>query len=340
MGSFEDIPPADDPMDESSLAAPKISVIIPFYNRKRHIKECIKSILSSSLEQIEVICVDDGSTDGTHELLEKLSVKDSRILLVTTDHSGAYNARWCGLQYARGEYIHFMDSDDLIDSEAYNELYSICKEKDLDQLVFTAESFTSDKHTPSEEKVKTGFDKHYKLDDTCCDKVMDGKELFRLLCKNRSFFVGFPMRLIRRCIIQGMGIPYCEAKWHADNFYTVVWMYRSRRALAINRKYYKRRVHRNSITMVKDSDEKHFGSILSVILAFCRFEEFVSEGVKQGTEESNYVTRLLRGLYKRLSKIDSEAALAISKVVVGNHTLSFSDFINLCFIPLLHKALK
>lgn len=337
--SNDEIPPADDPSDGIEMQTPKVSVIIPCYNRKKYIKECINSVLASSLELIEVICVDDGSTDGTTELLEKISYKDPRIVFVKTNHEGAYQARWCGLQYARGEYVHFMDSDDLIAPGAYEELVSICDENNLDQIVFTAASFNSEKHTQSEAKVKDGFDKHYQLANECCEKVMDGKELFRLLCKNRSFFVGFPMRLIRRCIVQMM-IPACDAVWHADNFYTVVWMYRSKHALAINRKYYKRRVHRNSITMVKDFDSQHFKSILSVVLAFCRFDEFVAEGVKQGTEESNYITRLLRGLYKRLSKMDGDEALAISRVEVGNNFLSFSEFFGLCFLPLLRKAMK
>ena len=113
MGTYE-IPPAEDPDDDISMQTPQVSVIIPFYNRKKHIKECINSVLASSLELIEVICVDDGSTDGTTELLEKIAYKDSRIVFVKTKHEGAYSARWCGLQYARGEYVHFMDSDDLI----------------------------------------------------------------------------------------------------------------------------------------------------------------------------------------------------------------------------------
>lgn len=337
MGTYE-IPPAEDPDDDISMQTPKVSVIIPFYNRKKHIKECISSVLASSLELIEVICVDDGSTDGTTELLEKIAYKDSRIVFVKTKHEGAYSARWCGLQYARGEYVHFMDSDDLIEPTAYEELYGISKENNLDQLVFTAESFNAEKHTPSEEKVKDGFDKHYHLAEECCGKVMDGNELFNSLCRNKSFFVGFPMRLLRREMLQKNGILPCGAEWHADNFYTVVWMYRSERAMAINRKFYKRRVHRASITMMKDEEATHFQNILAVIMAFCVFDEFVERGCKPGTAEYDYVYRLIRGLNKRRTRLTQEQVMhLVAKCPVWRGYNGLVPFVQMLFIQLLAR---
>ena len=324
-----------------SMKSPKVSVIIPFYNRKRHVKECLNSVLSSSLKQIEVICVDDGSTDGTAELLDKLAAKDSRIVLIKKDkHEGAYQARWYGLMHAIGEYVHFMDSDDLVDSEAYEELYGIAKVNNLDQLVFTAESFNAEKHTPSEKKVKDGFDKHYHLSEECCGKVMGGKELFDSLCRHKSFFVGFPMRILRRDMIQGRVIPQCNAIWHADNFYSVVWMYWSNRAMAIDRKFYKRRVHRASITMKKDEEATHFSCILSVIMAFCGIKEFVERGCQKGTAEYDYVFRLMRGLNKRRVKIPAEKAMQIvESTYVWGGLGATVPFVQMCFIQLLDRFL-
>ena len=320
---------------------PKISVIIPFYNRRKHIKECLGSVLSSSLEDIEVICIDDGSTDGTKETVKKLASKDSRIFFVEANHGGAYNARWCGLRYARGEYVHFMDSDDLIVPTAYEELYETAKSNDLDLLVFTAESFNAEKHTPSEAKVKDGFDKHYQLAEECCDKVMEGRELFENLCQHESFFVGFPMRLLRRDMIQARAIPTCNAVWHADNFYSVVWMYWANRAMAINRKYYKRRVHRASITMKKDEEATHFSSILAVIMAFCGFKEFVARGSIQGTAEYDYLFRLMRGLNKRRVRLPAEqVGQLVESVALWSGIGAFVPFVRMCFMQLLAKFVK
>ena len=341
MGSADEIPSADAPSDTATTFNPKVSVIIPFYNRRKHIKACIDSVLASTLENLEVILVDDGSTDvRTKNVVRKIASSDQRIALVETEHGGAYEARWVGLQYANGDYIHFMDSDDLIAPGAYEELCSICDENQLDQIVFTAASFNDEKHTPSEEKVKEGFDKHYQLSNDCCEKITSGKELFHILSENRSFFVGFPMRLVRRGLIQGVEIPKCNALWHADNFYTVVWMYQSKRAMAINRKYYKRRVHRDSITMAKDSDAQHFKSILSVLISFCRFREFADYGMVPGTIESNYMMRLMRGLYKRSQKIGRDATADMVGLVSEEGSESFGEFVELCFLPLLRKAMK
>lgn len=332
------LPPAGDPDDNISMQFPKVSVIIPFYNRKKHVKECINSVLKSSLELIEIICVDDGSTDGTRELLEKIQSKDSRIVLVKTGHRGAYEARWAGLQYARGEYVHFMDSDDLIVPTAYEELYNIANENGLDQLVFTAESFNADKHTPSEKKVKDGFDKHYHLAEACCGKVMGGKELFEALCRNKSFFVGFPMRILRREMIQGNKIPPCNALWHADNFYSVVWMYWAKRAMAIDRKFYKRRVHRASITMKKDEDATHFQSILVVIMAFCAFDEFVERGCQPGTAEYDYVYRLVRGLNKRRTRVTQEKVMRlVAECPICHGNDGVVPFVQMVFMQLLAR---
>ena len=333
-----ELPPTDGPDNNVSMQIPKVSVIIPFYNRKKHVKECINSVLKSSLKLIEIICVDDGSTDGTTELLEKIQVTDHRIILVKTEHRGAYEARWAGLRYARGDYIHFMDSDDLIVPTAYEELYNIANENDLDLLVFTAESFNADKHTPSEKKVKDGFDKHYHLEDACCGRVMGGKELFETLCRNKSFFVGFPMRILRREMIQGNKIPPCNALWHADNFYSVVWMYWAKRAMAIDRKFYKRRVHRASITMKKDEDATHFQSILIVIMAFCAFKEFVERGCQTGTAEYDYVYRLLRGLNKRRTMAPQEQVMhLVAECPIFHGKDGLVPFVQMVFMQLLAR---
>lgn len=90
----------------------KVSVIIPVFNAEDYIEKCIKSVLSQSLEDIEVICVDDGSTDNSKAILEKMAEGDSRIKVFSQVNSGAGIARNLGLKNAIGKFIAFMDSDD------------------------------------------------------------------------------------------------------------------------------------------------------------------------------------------------------------------------------------
>ncbi len=93
---------------------PKISIIIPVYNRDNYIEECVSSVFAQSYQNFEIILIDDGSTDRTLEVCKKLSTKDSRIKLLTADHGGVSAARNKGLDEAMGEYVFFLDSDDVI----------------------------------------------------------------------------------------------------------------------------------------------------------------------------------------------------------------------------------
>lgn len=104
---------------------PKISVVVPFFNSAEHIAECIESIAEQSLADIEIICVDDGSTDGSRLIVESAAEKDRRIRLVKQQENlGAASARNKGLDVAKGEFVCFMDSDDYYpDTKVLEDLY-------------------------------------------------------------------------------------------------------------------------------------------------------------------------------------------------------------------------
>ncbi len=103
----------------------KVSVVIPIYNTERYLPRCLDSILSQTLEDIEVICVDDFSSDGSRVILEEYASLDTRIriILLNENHSAGY-ARNQGMDIATGEYIYFLDSDDWIDPDYLSEMYS------------------------------------------------------------------------------------------------------------------------------------------------------------------------------------------------------------------------
>ena len=107
---------------------PKISVILPSLNVGKYIEECLKSVMNQTLSDIEIICVDGGSTDGTREILEKYAGEDERISLCYTDvKSYGYQIN-LGLKKARGEYIGVVDTDDLISESMYQRLYDLASD--------------------------------------------------------------------------------------------------------------------------------------------------------------------------------------------------------------------
>ena len=94
----------------------KVSVIIPVYNGEKYLEDTLKSISAQTLSEIEILCVDDGSTDHSWEILQQFAAQDSRIVLLKQKNAGAGAARNYGLKTAKGKYIAFIDSDDLYPS--------------------------------------------------------------------------------------------------------------------------------------------------------------------------------------------------------------------------------
>ena len=95
------------------MKQPKISVIIPVYNSQAYLRECLDSVVNQTMEDIEIICVDDGSTDASARLLRSFQDEDMRLRVLLREHCGAGPARNAGIEAAEGRYITFLDSDDI-----------------------------------------------------------------------------------------------------------------------------------------------------------------------------------------------------------------------------------
>lgn len=112
---------------------PTISVIVPVYNTKDYIRNCLDSIINQTFSDIEVILVDDCSSDGTSALLDEIATADKRITVIhKSENSGVSESRNIGLQSSKGEYISFVDSDDWLDCNMYKELLECIKANDSD----------------------------------------------------------------------------------------------------------------------------------------------------------------------------------------------------------------
>ena len=117
----------------------KISVIVPVYNAERYLAQCLDSVLAQTLEEIEILCVDDGSTDGSGEILDRYSQRDKRMKVVHKENGGYGSAMNVGLDAAVGEYIGIVESDDCILPEMYQVLYEEAVSGSLD--VVKSDSF-------------------------------------------------------------------------------------------------------------------------------------------------------------------------------------------------------
>ena len=112
-----------------------VSVVMPIYNAADYLRPALDSVISQTLRDVEIICVDDGSTDHSLAILKEYQKRDPRVLIVTETNAGPAKARNNGLRRARGEYLSFLDADDFFEPTMLEELYRTAKEKDLDIAV-------------------------------------------------------------------------------------------------------------------------------------------------------------------------------------------------------------
>ncbi len=153
-----------------------LSVIIPVYNADGFLRQTLSSILEQSLQEIEVICVDDGSTDCSREIIREYMQADQRVQLLCQENQYAGAARNAGLQAASGEYVHFLDADDYVLDGGYETLYRIAHENQLDYLKCSADSFDE----TLQQIVPNPFYSQSRIPEDCFDRIL-GEELKDLI---------------------------------------------------------------------------------------------------------------------------------------------------------------
>lgn len=103
---------------------PKVSIIIPVYNVEKYLRECLDSVIQQTLQDIEIICVNDGSTDNSLQILKEYAQNDSRIKIIDKPNSGYGQTMNVGMQNATGEYIGIVEPDDYVELDMFETLYN------------------------------------------------------------------------------------------------------------------------------------------------------------------------------------------------------------------------
>lgn len=119
-------------MSEKRADTVKVSVLVPCCNVSAFVRECLESIVGQTLKEIEIICINDGSTDNTLDIIQEFAARDSRIRVLDKKNSGYGDSMNKGLEMARGEYIGIVESDDFVEPGMFEKLYSAAKANDLD----------------------------------------------------------------------------------------------------------------------------------------------------------------------------------------------------------------
>lgn len=130
--------------EEAKEAIPQISVVVPVYNTEKYLPTCLDSLVNQNFNDIEIICVNDGSTDKSLEILSEYAKKDNRVRIINQENQGVSEARNTGIREAKAKYISFVDSDDYVDPKIYEKGYKLISSNDADVYLMREERFSND----------------------------------------------------------------------------------------------------------------------------------------------------------------------------------------------------
>ena len=233
----------------------KISVVMPVYNASEYLKASIDCILNQTYQDIELVCVDDGSTDSSLEILKSIADADSRVKVFSQTNQGGGAARNFALKHVTGKYLYFMDADDILDLNAFEELVAIADEKSLDFIIFKATNYDSDTDTYYD----TDYYSMQKLKSYVNDKVFGFDDLHEHI---------FDISVTPWCkfynleFVNKSQAKFLEGSIFHDNQFFWEVLFNAKRMYFKDKAYYTRRRHSASSTGAGD---ERYVNIINVV---------------------------------------------------------------------------
>ena len=266
----------------------KVSVVIPVYNVEDYLEECLDSIVNQTLKDIEIICINDGSSDNSLRILENYAEKDSRIKVFSQENSGLSASRNQGIKLSQGEYVYFIDSDDYLELEALEELYNMSKALDLDILIFKLINFDDGSH-------KKYTSNYYEMSFL---KPYEGKT-FNYGAFGEKILdvaVSAPGKFFKNSLIFSMKFP--EGLIFEDNHFFAEAMLKAKRVSFLDKHFYNRRIRSDSITTTKTI--KFADTIIISNKIMDLFKEY---GVYDKFKK-RFIEKKINSTYNRFSQVD------------------------------------
>lgn len=218
----------------------KVSVILPIYNVAPYLDEAFQSLLTQTLSDIEIIAVNDGSTDNSQELIDYYAAKDSRILTLQQENQGLSGARNTALQHATGEYIYMMDSDDVLSNrDALKISYEYAKRHNADFIFFDGVRFSDEDHHFISDIRRTHLVEN--------NKKYDGEYLLNLMLDKETHNSAVWLLLINHNFMRRLGVLFYPGIIHEDELFTTILTLSSNSIYALQESFVNHRVRSSSI---------------------------------------------------------------------------------------------
>lgn len=240
----------------------KVSVVIPVYNVERYLGECLESVFVQTLSDIEILCIDDNSTDESLSILKQYQKSDNRIQIIElAQNKGLSYVRNVGMENSKGKYIYFLDSDDMIEKNALEILFRRAERDRLDVIFFDAKIKYEDKEFIK--KFETYVDVHRGK----YEGIKSGMELFEEFVSNQEWTSSVPRQFWSRQFLMTNDIRFYEGIIHEDELFTLVALTLAERAEFINECLFIRRFRKGSIMTNVTSDRDFYGYFITYYLA-------------------------------------------------------------------------
>lgn len=314
--------------ERTDKTEPLVSVIIPVYNVEDYLIDCLDSITQQTLSQIEIICINDGSTDNSFDVLMDYADKDERITVFNQNNGGLSYTRNVGIKNANGKYVYFMDSDDILDLDALKILYNRCEKLHLDVLYFDGSSFFDG--DVSEQKRKA-YETYY-IRETACDDVYTGPHLLQKMFFNEEYRTSPCLQFLKRSHIEKQNLSFVEGIYHEDNIFNFLCMLSANKASHINKQLFKRRVRANSIMTSQTSFAHVYGyfrSFLDMTEYYQTLDLLENEQNAIGILFSRLMSNI-RNKYLELSEAEKYSVLAMTKkeqILFKMYVTDFTDLL-------------
>ena len=237
----------------------KVSVIMPVYNVEKYLNESISSVIHQRIEDIELICIDDASTDGSLNILKKFEEQDKRVIVLTHPYNkGQSAARNTGLEVAKGEFIYFLDADDMITEHALEHLYEIAVTQETDDIFFDVETIYEGDYLKETSNFASSRHWHGNYPD-----VYKGIQLLEIFQQKDDWVCSVPRQFYRHDFLKNYKLNFYEGIVHEDELFTTQVLIMADRVKCIDEKFFVRRVRCGS-TMTSKYSWKNFAGYFTV----------------------------------------------------------------------------
>lgn len=293
----------------STIVMTKISVIIPVYNVEKYLRDCLSSVVEQTLKDIEIICINDGSLDGSDDILKEFSGNDSRFVVITQQNAGLSAARNRGLASAKGDYIYFLDSDDFIVPSALETAYQYAQNNSLELLVFDSVIVNESGERVEDGSWRTKQTKRSRE----YDEVVAGRELFQRMVASKDYGTMVWMYLYSRKFLERTKLKFTEKIYYEDNEFSFKAMLQAERARHLHQALHCYRIRKGAITETRPTRQHAKSALVGYMnmLAFCLMEPPETAAQEAAClKELRRMRRLVDGFYRRVEKDEGKEAFS------------------------------